>query len=342
MVDLNYTREELKVLIMESNLLNISLKRTDIKKQNLTPILKAEIEKSTIGCRVERFSERIFWILNDIYDYPICVECGTQWKPKYYGLSTQSFNKNKFCSNKCTANNVEVKQKKIDTYLELTGFEYPAQNPAVIEKQRENYFEKTGYYHHMQNPEVVSEIQQYNFEKTGCYDPLNSKASHEKRVLTLIERTSFGNPMQNSETVKKAQDTLFERTGFKYALQNPESFQKSQKIRYKTLILPSNKEIKFQGYENVAILELIKTFSEEDLELVGENIPTIWYAMDGKKRRYYPDIYISSKNLIIEVKSTWTYNQHYERNQLKRQACIDLGYEFEFWICSNTKVLEVI
>ena len=56
---------------------------------------------------------------------------------------------------------------------------------------------------------------------------------------------------------------------------------------------------------------------------------------DNKKHRYYPDLYIPKDNLIIEVKSQWTYNSQqkwYNTNLLKRQACIAAGYKFKFMI----------
>jgi hypothetical protein len=49
------------------------------------------------------------------------------------------------------------------------------------------------------------------------------------------------------------------------------------------------------------------------------------------------------KNLIIEVKSEWWYNGYgdekyksrLENNLRKRQACVNKGYDFEFWIWDN-------
>lgn len=69
-----YTREELKDLISPF-IKNNPSGRTDICRSKITNKLKEQIILSTEGCREERFSERIFWILNDIYEYPTCVEC---------------------------------------------------------------------------------------------------------------------------------------------------------------------------------------------------------------------------------------------------------------------------
>jgi len=46
---------------------------------------------------------------------------------------------------------------------------------------------------------------------------------------------------------------------------------------------------------------------EEDIITGIENVPEVWYYdNEGKKHRYYVDIYIPSKNLCIEVKSKYT------------------------------------
>lgn len=91
-----------------------------------------------------------------------------------------------------------------------------------------------------------------------------------------------------------------------------------------------------QGYENVAIDELLKTYNENDIEL--DNIPKI--PFDNKW--YFPDIFIPIKNLIIEVKSSYTYEKQLEKNLLKAKATIEFGYNYEIWICSNKTILQII
>ena len=57
-----------------------------------------------------------------------------------------------------------------------------------------------------------------------------------------------------------------------------------------------------------------------DLITSKKDVPKIWYSdIDGKKHRYYCDIYIPSENKIIEVKSTWTYKKELHMNILKSE-----------------------
>lgn len=108
---------------------------------------------------------------------------------------------------------------------------------------------------------------------------------------------------------------------------------------YKSYILPSGNVINIQGYENYALDELLKTYTEDQIKTNRRDQPEIWYTdKTGKKHRYFSDIYIPHMNLIIEVKSTWTYNKGLRQGklQLQRDACIDEGYNYKYMIYTDT------
>jgi len=56
---------------------------------------------------------------------------------------------------------------------------------------------------------------------------------------------------------------------------------------------------------------------------------------DKKRHRYFPDIFIPKDELIIEVKSDYTYEVDCKTNHLKKQACLDKGYNFWFAIAES-------
>ena len=98
-------------------------------------------------------------------------------------------------------------------------------------------------------------------------------------------------------------------------------------------VFKSGTEVMVRGYEPKALKYLEDNKYTEDSIIINLKLmPKIWYNEDNIKHRYYPDIYIPKENLIIEVKSTFTYNRHLGKNLLKRQACLDAGYNFEFMI----------
>jgi len=63
-----------------------------------------------------------------------------------------------------------------------------------------------------------------------------------------------------------------------------------------------------------------------------EKMKSIKYFFNGKYRKYYPDFYIKEYNLVIEVKSSYTYNYNIDMNNAKRNATILAGYNFIFII----------
>jgi hypothetical protein len=107
-----------------------------------------------------------------------------------------------------------------------------------------------------------------------------------------------------------------------------ERAQKNAK-KYKEYVMPSGEVRKVQGYEPFALDELIKTYSESQIKTDRKDIPRIQYEVDGVKRYYFPDIFIPHENKLIEVKSTWTFKCKTDNIQLKKNAAIEQGFNYE-------------
>ena len=109
-----------------------------------------------------------------------------------------------------------------------------------------------------------------------------------------------------------------------------------QSVAYKNFKLPSGRIIKLQGYEPRVLEQLLKIYTENDIvcgvKNINNEIGKITYIEDGVEHRYYPDFYIKSTNTIIEVKSQWTFDKWKKKNELKKNACISLGFNFKFEI----------
>lgn len=74
--------------------------------------------------------------------------------------------------------------------------------------------------------------------------------------------------------------------------------------------------------------EVARYFDELEIKYLVEPFTVSYNNVNGAKSTYFPDFYIPSKNLILEVKSLFTVDKNTE---LKLKACKDLGY--------NTKLL---
>jgi DNA repair protein RadC len=84
------------------------------------------------------------------------------------------------------------------------------------------------------------------------------------------------------------------------------SYNKKQyKLQY-------GKLLDYQGYENFALDRLLhfEKICEDSIITNRKDVPVIWYNdINNKRRRHYVDIYITSQNRCIEVKSTWKIKQ---------------------------------
>ena len=189
-------------------------------------------------------------------------------------------------------------------------------------------------------------------EEQGIHIRNQKEAANSEKSRELAANTIFKNYGNFDIINKKRRDTIFEKyDGYKlqsinreqvmmkkYGVKNPmqvhDYFYKNQEsgLRFKTAIV-EGVEITYQGYELKGIYRLLSEgYSMVDIRIGRAVVPTFRYFLDGKKKVYYPDIHIPKDNRIVEVKSIYTYEKELEKNLAKRQAVIDAGYTFDFYI----------
>jgi hypothetical protein len=54
--------------------------------------------------------------------------------------------------------------------------------------------------------------------------------------------------------------------------------------------------------------------------------PRVPYTHEGRIRYYYPDFYLEELDLIIEIKSDWTFMQNFDLNNSKFAATLEQGH----------------
>ena len=116
----------------------------------------------------------------------------------------------------------------------------------------------------------------------------------------------------------------------------PEVFEKIQYNRFKKrhkFITPSGITINLQGFEpQVYKILLEEGYYESEIIYKKSEMPKIFYFLGNKKKRYYPDFFIKDKNIIIEVKSKYTYEIELEKNELKERASKEMGLNYRLII----------
>jgi len=166
------------------------------------------------------------------------------------------------------------------------------------------------------NPDKIKES---NIKKYGFNYSQQNKDIKDKASKTNIERYGFENVFQSEEIKQKIKQTNILKYGYEYPCQNPDIYERQILSGFR--IKKHECGLTYQGtYER----EFIDFCILNKIEL--SKPPSFLYEMNGNTKRYYPDFFIEKYNLIIEVKSTYYYELHKEKNELKRQSIIDNGF----------------
>ncbi len=280
----------------------------------------------------------------------ICAGCG---KPAAFQLANGKWY--------CTASYRAcpgVLEKRRKTYFKKYGTEHPNRNPEVQASRRRHNVEKYGVDHPMKAEELQNQVAKTNQIRYGVDNPFAAKAIQAKIKRTNLQKYGVENPSQNPDVQARREATFLEKYGVtqilaakathvkgkatrlrkygvEYLSQNPMYFRIMQKDRFRRKAVEvGGKTFMVQGAEGQVLLELIDNgFPADAIETDPSKVPTIWYTKpNGKRARYYPDIYIPHRNWIVEVKSMYTFLANKETNLLKRKACIEAGYKFNFII----------
>lgn len=205
-----------------------------------------------------------------------------------------------------------IKEKIKTTMVEKYGVENPQQNSEIKEKTKITCFNKYGVNYVFSSENVKNKIKNTSLKKYGTEYPSQNEKIKEKVINTNLKNWGVKNPTQNPIIAEKASVNSYQT---------------------KTYKMPSGKIIKYQGYENYALDELILNNVNEDEILNSKtSVPVIWYLDGNVNRIHYVDIYIKSQNKCIEVKSEWYYNRTKDIIIKKQNAGKELGYNYEVWV----------
>ena len=235
-----------------------------------------------------------------------------------------------------------VKEKSKDVCTKKYGFEYSSQSDEVKQKNRDTCKKKYGVEYSSQSDDVKQKSKDTCMKKYGVEHHMKLDEFKKKNKETCIKNFGVSNPSQSSKIQQKKIDTCIKKYGVKNHMQNPEIAEKCMLagFDYKNYTLPSGKIIHYQGYENFGIRDLLNSgIDEKDIINDKINIPEIWYDYEGKRRRYYVDIFIPSQNKCIEIKSDYTLNIKKDKVLLKQKATKELGYKCEIWVYNKNGII---
>lgn len=153
----------------------------------------------------------------------------------------------------------------------------------------------------------------------------------------IIGCNRCANPFNNPEIQSEIKINNLKKYGVENVMHNKEIFkhQSTSSFKRKKYILPSGKIIKLMGYEPLCLTYLLTLYKEEEIITNISDIPSFNYIFEGKNRKYYPDFYIPKENLIIEVKSPWTFQKYFDQNYEKINAVNNSGYNLDLYIFND-------
>ena len=266
-------------------------------------------------------------------------------------------------------NNIEIKttNKNIEYYTRL-GYniksgdiitinvhELPKTSKQKIEVSCDNCDEKytISYFSYLRN---IKEDKVYhckkcsgirsketNLNKYGVIHPSQLDEFKEKTQNTNLKKYGVKYSMQNTEiknkfkaTIKqKSSNIIFEKYGVYSPAQNSDVYQKMMKNGLHIYKFKDT-DIYYQGeYE----LDFLNKYFEIIEIKRGSSIK---YIFNNKEFIYFPDFYNEKLNLIIEIKSSYWYDKHKDKNIAKQLACKEQGYNFIFIIDKNYDIFSKI
>ena len=236
------------------------------------------------------------------------------------------------CSNKDCSNNFKKKLYKLINTNAMC-------NPCIFIQakvvRKETNLKSIGKENYFQCEIIKDKIKDTNIKKYGVEYVSQSESVRNKIKETCLEKYGVEHQSYNKTIQEKITQTNILKYGVEHLMKNPEYLENMLKkaFKFKNYTLPSGQIITYQGYENLALDELIinDKIDESDIITGCRNVPEIIYLDENNKTHtHFVDIFIPSQNRCIEVKSTWTFQK--SNVLLKQKAAKELGYKYEIWV----------
>lgn len=223
---------------------------------------------------------------------------------------------NKYTCKKCNLN------KRKQSCLKKYGTEFASQNSEIKNKVKQTMSDKGIKFFWCRGEEFKNRI----LELYGVTHISKNNKIKEKKIQTCLENHGVKYPSQNRKIKEKQEQTCLENYGVRYPSQNFEIHQKQQKSAH-TLKHHSSGLFYRGTYEK----DFIDYCTLNNIQIKNVN-NGIKYTFQNEDKIYFPDFYYESLNLIIEIKSNYTYECELENNLIKKEATINSGFNFIFII----------
>lgn len=180
-----------------------------------------------------KFSTRVFWILNDITEFPKCYVCGKDITRNIRTLET-GYNRNKpwkpehLNASVCDCQKCR-KQKNLDDFKKTCNEKYGVDNV-------------------FQSEWCKDKITKTNISRYGCTRGGNSKEGREKAKRTWLEKYGVDSPLKSDLVKEHSRQTCLKKYGVTHYAKTEESKTRVAGVHLKNMVerIKNDPEITFQ------------------------------------------------------------------------------------------------
>jgi hypothetical protein len=222
--------------------------------------------------------------------------CGNE--TKYHGFSYS-----KYCSNKCCMKSEETRKAISERFIN---------NPEALESFRKS---RIGVNNNIEKRKqtIENKCKTLGISLEEYYSTHSKKAYKSMTNVQIKKRT-----LKRMETIENSTGNFGGRSGYK-------SYNFFDEI------------VSLQGYEPIVLDYMINSMNltKQQIKVGKSNVPIINYSEGDKQRMYFPDFYLPESNLLVEVKSKYTYNLHKENVKNKCIAALNSGYSILVFVLNK-------
>ncbi len=168
------------------NSLNHCRKECAIKKFNYS--LYKKINDYNIKFSNITWACKVYNYLHNIVEFPKCPECGNilEFHKIHSGYR-------KYCSIKCSANSIEIKNKRDSTIMQLYGVDNISQNSMIKNKKKETSNKHYGVDSYLLTIEGKNKMKEILIKKFGVDNISKNESIKQKKILTFKQNENKNN-----------------------------------------------------------------------------------------------------------------------------------------------------
>lgn len=283
-----------------------------------------------------------------------CVECGFSCKLNYLGShaklkhnkSLKEYFDEHFKKESDGLCIICGSQTKFNGFRELeseSGYIKTCSAKCSNAMRNKVLFEKYGVKNNFQLDHIKEKSRRTMREKYGVENTSQLEETKNKKIKTCLKNHGVEYPSQSIEIKSKARNTNIEKYGVENPMFSSEIAQRAAingggRAKAKYYQTKFGDKILIQGSYELLFVE----FCEKN-DIRVEDGPFLYYQFDGESHRYFIDfkVNVCGKTKLVEIKSTYWYNQYREQNDAKIAAatkyCEENGYKYYFIINDNNK-----